>query len=141
MINKLLLAAAVFGLVLGSCCHTPEKDAQDYRKLTIERLAKSPKKYLDQRVEVTGQLRNAGSNYFNDLKLVLEDEAGRSLAVQPWLPLSVPPPRPGRDPGQRPRLISDYLGTIVTIKGSWTSGDQGYLLKVDQAEAFQRPEE
>jgi hypothetical protein len=140
MVNKLLLAAAI-SLALSGCCHSPESPAADYKKISIEKLVKSPKKHLERRVEVTGQLRNAGSNYFNDLKLVLEDEAGRSLAVQPWLPLSVPPPRPGRDPGQRPRLISDYLGAIITIKGSWTSGDRGYLLKVDQAEAFPQPDE
>lgn len=128
----LLLMAVVSG-----CCHGGAGKA-GYRKVEIARLAAEPARMLGHRLEVSGQLQNLGTNYFADLNLVLMDKEGRSIAVSAWLPLSVPPPRPGSDPRNRPALISDLLGKEVRLQGVWekqtTEGGEKYTFRVEKHE-------
>ncbi|MDI6739063.1 MAG: hypothetical protein QME74_01715, partial [Candidatus Edwardsbacteria bacterium] len=78
-------------LSAGACCKRQVSGA-NAPALTVSRLAAKPAAFLDRSVTVSGRLKNAGGNYFTDLRIELVDEAGAAVAVQPWLPLSVPPP-------------------------------------------------
>jgi hypothetical protein len=99
---------------------------------SVPELAGSPAGFLDRTVTVAGLLSNAGGNYFTDLRLVLSD-GGSSAAVRPWLPLEVPPRRPGAGTS-RPAVLSDYLGKKVRITGCLRKEGTGYVLEVQQAD-------
>ena len=70
---------------------------------------------LNHTVVVRGYLRNRGADYFSDLQTILEDAEGRAVRVDPWLPLEIPPPRPGARIGQRPRVLGDFLDKDVIL--------------------------
>lgn len=70
---------------------------------------------LNHTVIVRGYLRNRGADYFSDLQTILEDAEGRAVRVDPWLPLEIPPPRPGARIGQRPRVLGDFLDKDVIL--------------------------
>lgn len=120
-------------LVLSAgCCRQGLGTSRPFR-LDLSELTASQEKYADQLVQVKGELVNSGSNYFTDLKLVLSDGQGNSIRVQPWLPISVPPPRPG-GPRNRPALTSDYLGKTLKLSGRWVKQEEGFALQVEKAE-------
>jgi hypothetical protein len=109
--------------------------------VTVQSLAADPKRYLGQAVRVRGTLHNAGRNYFTDLRVELRDESGHSVAVEPWLPASLPPgpKRPGSTP---PRTLSTFLGKQVELVAELLHGERpkagaGYFLKVKTAELVQ----
>ncbi len=87
---------------------------QPPEKVSVEALERAPERYRDRTVRVSGKLENAGRNYFTDLRLVLKDAAGRTVAVRPWLPLSLPP-RPAGASGRPPAVLSDFLGKEVEL--------------------------
>ena len=101
--------------------------------LSLSQLTGNQKKYAHKLITVKGELNNSGTNYFTDLKITLGDGKGNSIRVQPWLPLEVPPARPG-GPKTRPALLSDFLGKQVRLTGKWMKQDEGFILQVDQAE-------
>jgi hypothetical protein len=102
----------------------------------VAALAEAPERYESDEVIVSGLLKNAGTGYFSDLRLVLEDPDGRQVRVKPWIPLEVPPPRPGGG-GERPRVLSDYLDRVVVLRGRVVreeeDGERIYLLEVHSA--------
>lgn len=120
----------------------PPASASDaYAMVTVQSLAAEPKRHLGQTVRVRGTLQNAGSNYFTDLRVELRDENGHSVAVEPWLPASLPPgpKRPGSTP---PRTLSTFLGKRVELVAELQHGERpkagvGYFLKVKAAELVQ----
>lgn len=122
-----LLAAAA----LAGCCHGRE-GSNSYKKIELSALAAEPAKMEGRRVEAEGTLENAGGNYFNDLRPVLRDGRGGEIAVGAWLPLGVPPPRPGDAGRGRPRLMSDLLGKKMRLSGVWEKAEGGYLLRVEK---------
>ena len=124
----LLIVPLVF---TAGCCRPGLGTTRPY-KLSLSELAGNQEKYADKLVQVKGDLGNAGDNYFTDLKVTLSDGQGNSIRVQPWLPISVPPPRPG-GPRSRPALLSDYLGKALKLTGKWVKQEGGYILQVDQA--------
>jgi len=126
----------------GGCCHGGARAG--YHKVGIDKLTAEPFGMMGRRIEVRGVLQNLGTNYFTDLKLVLMNKEGQSIPVSAWLPLSVPPPRPGSDPKNRPALISDPLGREVKLFGVWEkqeAGDGGkYFLRVEKHEIIMEGE-
>ena len=102
-------------------------------KLSLSQLTGNQEKYADKLIAVKGELINSGTNYFTDLKITLGDGKGNSIRVQPWLPLEVPPARPG-GPKTRPALLSDYLGKMVRLSGKWVKQEEGFILQVETAE-------
>lgn len=102
-------------------------------KIKLSQVSAHQEKYAGKLIEVKGELNNAGTNYFNDLKITLSDGQGNSIRVQPWLPLSVPPPRPG-GPRNRPALMSDFLGKKLRLSGKWVKREEGFILQVEKAE-------
>ncbi len=107
--------------------------AGEVNNLKIKQLARQPALYTEIQVKVKGRLENTGTNYFTDMKLTLADGKGNQIRVLPWLPISVPPPRPG-GPRIRPALQSDFLGKQVLLTGRWVKQDEGYALQVEKAE-------
>ena len=130
-----------FWLVIGSlviasgCCRQGLGTVKPI-KLSLAELTHNREKYAGQLVQVKGELVNSGTNYFADLKITLGDGKGNAILIQPWLPLEVPPPRPG-GPKNRPALLSDYLGKMVRLSGKWVKQDEGFILQVDQADQIQ----
>ncbi|MBI4725811.1 hypothetical protein HY768_01065 [candidate division TA06 bacterium] len=119
-------------LISAGCCRQGLGTVKPF-KLKLFELSANQEKYADKLIEVKGELNNSGTNYFTDLKITLGDGQGNSIRVQPWLPISVPPPRPG-GPRNRPALISDYLGKKLRLLGKWVRQDEGFILQVEQAE-------
>ncbi|MDO9391961.1 MAG: hypothetical protein Q7U71_09345 [bacterium] len=124
------MAAAV--MLSAGCCRQGLGNSKPF-KLKLSQLTADQEKYADKLIAVKGELSNAGANYFTDLKVTLSDGQGNSIRVQPWLPISVPPPRPG-GPRNRPALISDYLGKTLRLVGKWVKQDEGFILQVEKAE-------
>jgi len=102
--------------------------------MDIIELSAGPAAKAGERLSLTGVLENAGANYFTDLRPVLRDGRGNEVAVAAWLPISVPPPRPGGPAAARPRLMSDLLGKRVRLSGVWERSDAGYALRVEKDE-------
>jgi len=119
-------------LIAAGCCRQGLGTVKPYR-LSLSELTRDQGKYGGKLVQVKGVLSNSGINYFTDLKITLNDGQGNSIRVQPWLPLSVPPPRPG-GPRDRPALLSDYLGKTIRLVGKWVRQEEGFVLQVEQAE-------
>jgi len=118
-------------LSTAGCCKRQVCDSK-VPMATVSRLAAQPASFLDRTVTVNGLLRNAGGNYFTDLRLELSDGAA-AVVVQSWLPLEVPPMRTGAG-GNRPAVLSDYLGKKVKITGCLRKDGEIFLLEVQQAE-------
>lgn len=119
-------------LIAFGCCRQGLGTSKPLR-LKLSQLSANQEKYADKLVQVKGELNNSGTNYFTDLKVTLSDGQGNSIRILPWLPLSVPPPRPG-GPRNRPALLSDYLGKKLKLSGKWIRQGEGFVLKVEQAE-------
>ncbi len=124
------MAAAV--MLSAGCCRQGVGTVKPY-KLRLSELTREQGKYDGKLVQVKGVLSNSGINYFTDLKITLSDGQGNSIRVQPWLPISVPPPRPG-GPRNRPALLSDYLGKSIRLVGKWVRQEEGFVLQVEKAE-------
>jgi hypothetical protein len=125
----LIIASLV---VAAGCCRQGLGTVKPF-KLKLSQLSANQEKYSDKLIAVKGELSNAGDNYFTDLRVTLSDGQGNSIRVQPWLPISVPPPRPG-GPRNRPVLLSDYLGKTLKLVGKWVKQDEGFVLQVEKAE-------
>ncbi|MDP2806531.1 MAG: hypothetical protein Q8O74_00140 [bacterium] len=123
---------AVAFLLSAGCCRQGLGTVKPLR-LKLSQLSANQEKYADKLIEVKGELNNAGVNYFTDLRVTLGDGQGNSIRVQPWLPISVPPPRPG-GPRNRPALLSDYLGKKLRLSGKWVRQEEGFILQVEKAE-------
>jgi len=133
-----LLALAVSA---GSACAAEKSSPSNPESngiVTVQALSTQAQRYLGQTVRVRGTLENAGSNYFTDLRVQLRDEKGNAVAVNPWLPTSLPPgpKRPGVTP---PQTLSNYLGKQVELVAEVQHGEMQktgpvYFLKVKAAE-------
>ena len=119
-------------IVAAGCCRQGLGTVKPF-KLELSQLSANREKYADKLILVKGELNNSGTNYFTDLKITLSDGQGNSIRVQPWLPTSVPPPRPG-GPKNRPALISDFLGKKLRLLGKWVKQDEEFVLQVEKAE-------
>ena len=135
-----MLACACIALALAGCCKRQSAGGGAAQSVTLARLARDPAALQGQNISVIGRLRNAGGNYFTGLRLELADNAGAAVAVRPWLPLEVPPARPGAA-GNRPAVLSDYLGKNVRITGCWGKEGSHYELEVQQAEIITEAQE
>lgn len=114
---------------------SPAADSSQSKVVSIEDLVAKPEVYVEQPIRVRGKLRNAGTNYFTDRRIVLTDAKGRILDVKPWLPLSRPAPS-GRT--QSGPTLAEYLDHEVEIEGSLvrrSEPDRGndYILDVKSA--------
>lgn len=134
----ILLGPASMQLVCGE--EQKEQTTQQVQadSVSIESVAADPAKFVDQSVRLTGKLENEGENYFSDLRVVLRDEEGNHVYVQPWLPVSTPPLPPGFK-GKRPQVLSQLLGKQVALRGVVSRGSMKkvgdvYLLQVKSAE-------
>ncbi|HBE73806.1 MAG TPA: hypothetical protein DDW31_06965 [candidate division Zixibacteria bacterium] len=125
-----MVLAVSAACALGGCCHGDKKE-EGYKKIEISKLAAAPQKMEGRRLSVSGRLENAGGNYFTDLRPALRDGKGGEIAVNAWLPLGVPPPRPGDTGRDRPRLMSDLLGKKVRLSGVWEKTESGHALRVE----------
>jgi hypothetical protein len=134
MRKALMVSAMLAGVLffMSGCCRDSINPGA-VNRLKIKQLAGQPGHYDGIQVQVKGRLENTGTNYFTDMKLVLSDGQGNQIRVLPWLPISVPPPRPG-GPKIRPTLQSDFLDRKVTLTGKWSKQDEGYALQVEKAE-------
>jgi hypothetical protein len=119
-------------LLSAGCCRQGLGTVKPF-KLKLSELSANQDKYADKLILVKGELNTSGTNYFTDLKITLSDGQGNSIRVQPWLPTSVPPPRPG-GPKNRPALISDFLGKKLRLLGKWVKQEEGFVLQVEKAE-------
>jgi len=131
--RKYLIITMTAALLLSAgCCRQGLGTVKPF-KLKLSQLSANQDKYADKLILVKGELNNSGTNYFTDLKITLSDGQGNSIRVQPWLPTSVPPPRPGGSKN-RPALISDFLGKKIRLLGKWVRQDEGFVLQVEKAE-------
>ena len=137
---KRILACVCIALALGGCCKRQAAGGGTVRVITPAQLAEHPAAQRDKCLIVSGRLRNAGANYFTDLRLELYDGTGAAIAVKPWLPLELPPQRAGAA-GSRPAVLSDYLGKNVRITGCWKKDESRYELEVQQAEIITEAQE
>jgi hypothetical protein len=126
-----ILVMAVCAMAAGACCKR-QACHSSVPAVSVAKLSARPAGYLDRTVTVNGLLRNAGGNYFTDLRLELSDGAA-AVAVRPWLPLEVPPMRAGAG-GNRPAVLSDYLNKTVKITGCLRKEGEAMSLEVHQAE-------
>lgn len=117
-------------------CAEPPAEAPAARP-TIGAIAQSPDSWVDKDATLTGRLANQGANYFTDLRVVLKDDAGHSLAVKPWLPTALPPAPPGPGSTTRPRTLAQFLGHKVELQATVRHGPLGeadiYYLEVKEA--------
>lgn len=132
---KRSIAIACAMLAAAGCCKR-QSSGGAAPTATVAALAGRPADYVDRTVTVTGVLNNAGSNYFTDLRVVLTDSTGAALAVRPWLPASVPPPRPG-GPRPQPAVLSNYLGRTVRLTGCLRKDGDATAFEVQQADVIQ----
>ncbi|MDH4232840.1 MAG: hypothetical protein OEW04_12530 [Nitrospirota bacterium] len=90
------------------------------QEVGIHEIKAAPEKFLNKKITVRGRLRSTGRNYFTDPQFVIEDDAGNSVDVSPWVPLEVPPPMPGKEqsPGDRPLVMRDFLGRKLSVSGT-----------------------
>jgi len=129
------LAAILFALSAISCCHQKTVvPAGTTLKVEIEVIAKDPAKFSDRLLETEGVLKNAGGNYFTDLRLVLTGKNGGEIEVTAWAPLEVPPPRPGPSRPRRPKVMSDFLGKKIKLTGRLEVQPEKIILRVEKAE-------
>jgi hypothetical protein len=78
-------------------------------------------------ISLSGVIQNTGINYFNNLRLVLTDQTGRSIPVQVPLPIELPPAQLGKHTKSGPKTISTFLGSDVTVTGKVVSSEvQGF---------------
>ena len=135
---KRILVYACIALALAGCHQRQTAGGGAARDVTLAQLANDPAALQDRPVAVSGLLRNAGGNYFTDLRLELADGAGAAVAVKPWLPQEVPPPRPGATGQPRPAVLSDYLEKNVRLTGCLRKEGSGYQLEVQQADVIKQ---
>ncbi len=129
------LAAILFVLSAASCCHQKTvAPVGTTLKVEIEVIAKDPVKFSDRLLETEGVLKNAGGNYFTDLRLILTGNKGGEIEVTAWAPLEVPPPRPGPNRPRRPKVMSDFLGKKMNLTGRLEVQSEKVILRVDKAE-------
>jgi len=136
MMSKITgLVAILFVLSAASCCHQKTVvPAGTSLKIEIEVIAKDPVKFSDRLLETEGVLKNAGGNYFTDLRLVLTGNKGGEIEVTAWAPLEVPPPRPGPNRPRRPKVMSDFLGKKMNLTGRLEVQSGKIILRVEKAE-------
>lgn len=134
--NKITgLAIILFALSVASCCHQKTVlPTGTSLKVEIEAIAKDPAKFSDRLLETEGVLKNAGVNYFTDLRLVLTGNKGGEIEVTAWAPLEVPPPRPGPNRPRRPKVMSDFLGKKMNLIGRLEDQSGKFILRVEKAE-------
>jgi hypothetical protein len=131
----LIITMTVAFLLSAGCCRQGLGTVKPI-KLSLSQLTGNQEKYADKLIAVKGELINSGTNYFTDLNITLGDGKGNSIRVQPWLPLEVPPARPGGYKN-RPALLSDYLGKKVRLSGRWVKQEERFILQVDRADQIQ----
>jgi hypothetical protein len=131
-----LATLALLGMT--GCCHSPGAGSLDFRAAAIDKVVAAPASFAGRRIEVQGTLANAGDNYFTDLRLELRDGSGGSIAVQGWLPLEAPPPRINNSARTRPAVLSDYLGKLVRLRGTWQQAKSGYQLQVEEGTIIEK---
>ena len=109
---------------VGSCAtHTDDAGPQDRAVETqpssvpLADVAAKPEAYVEQTILVRGKLINAGTNYFKDRRIVLQDEKGHSIEVRPWLPIARPSPAGQTQAGT---TLAEYLDRQVELVGSVT---------------------
>jgi hypothetical protein len=136
MMSKITsLAAICLALSVASCCHQKTVvPAGTSLKVEIEVIAKDPAKFSDRLLETEGVLKNAGGNYFTDLRLVLTGNKGGEIEVTAWAPLEVPPPRPGPNRPRRPKVMSDFLDRRMRLTGRLEDQSGKLILRVEKAE-------
>jgi hypothetical protein len=90
------------------------------QEVGVHEIKEAPEKFLNKKITVRGRLRSSGRNYFTDPQFVIEDDAGNSVPVSPWVPLEVPPPMPGKEqsPGDLPIVMRDFLGKKLSVSGT-----------------------
>lgn len=124
----------IFALATASCCHRGAVPEGSPAVLTVEQIAQQPKKYSGRAVQTEGVLKNAGGNYFTDLRLILTGNKGGEIEVTAWAPLEVPPPRPGPNRPRRPKVMSDFLGKKMNLTGRLEDHSGKIILRVEKAE-------
>lgn len=143
MTNKILFTGLL--IILFFCCvcsgRKTVKDKLPIR-ISIEELTQNPKMYLDSFVIVSGLLINRGTDYFKDLRVVLEDSLTNAIPVIAWLPIEIPP---AQDPSiPRPKTLRDYLDKRVELRGYLRHGksdafaDHEYYLEVKEGKLLQK---
>jgi M6 family metalloprotease-like protein len=109
-----------------------ERPADVASALSIAEIRSHPERFLGRPVRVTGRLLNAGTGYFKDRRIVLEDAAGNEIDIRPWLPLEVPPGLKGQP------ALSSYLDKRIEVVGelerTTVEGQEAFVLTVDSAE-------
>ncbi|HTY09151.1 MAG TPA: hypothetical protein VMF29_08300 [Candidatus Edwardsbacteria bacterium] len=129
-----IIICTCLALALAGCHQRQAAGGGAAPEVALARLARDPAALQDRRVAVSGLLRNTGANYFTDLRLALTDSTGAAVAVRPWLPAEVPPPRPGAAPRTPPAVQSQFLDQRVRLTGCLRKDGADYQFDVQQAE-------
>lgn len=125
---SLLMGALGMAGMLSVCAQQRSQPASAARPapqpvaVSVEDLERSPEKFRERPVRVSGRLENEGRNYFTDLRVVLKDEEGRKVPVRPWLPVSLPPRPPSAATGSPRAVLSDFLGQEVELTATVRKG-------------------
>jgi hypothetical protein len=139
MMHVLSAAAIALTASLGACAPQEPTVDPSAKLVTVEALASKPAEYVDSTVRVRGRLENAGTNYFRDRRIVLNDGKKHLIDVRPWLPLSVPPSASAQAE-TRPTL-AEYLDRQVELVGSLTKRKESergsdYIFQVTSAKVL-----
>ncbi len=124
------------------CCgkkgaHEPSTE-EIPKPVSIEQLTTNPSIHVNSFVIFSGLLVNQGTDYFKDLRPVIQDTLGNGVPVTIWVPIEIPPMQ---DPSMpRPKALHDYMDKKVKLKGYLRSGKLGpskdyeYYFEVKEAE-------
>lgn len=104
---------------------------------SVKEVLLNPSLYVGKEIILVGMLVNEGNHYFINPKFVLKDEEGNVLDTNAWVPLEVPPLKPGSSL-ERPMVMSDYLNKKLRLRGELISEPRDlkvyYYFKVRSAE-------
>ena len=113
-----LFQLSVAGLPTYACTQlVTNSDQESIMAISVKQLAERGDAMLGRRVRVVGILKNIGTNYFTDLRVVLKDPSldGGFVYVRPWLPIELPPALPRGRPEKTPDTLSKYLDQRVEL--------------------------
>lgn len=142
ILGLIFVAAAIFLLIFLSSI-PPGKPAFSgsnnsgvtYKETLVRELVARPESYLNQNVQLRGKLISEGNQ--TSAKFYLVDGQNR-IMVGSWLPLEVNLP-PGNGSVERPKMMLNFVGQFLTLKGQIKSGSKGWYFIVQSAEVFRMP--
>lgn len=116
-----------------------------YKEVLVRELADHPENYLNQNVQVVGNLINDQKTQVVGNSISVQSGSGfylvdglNRIKVKPWLPSEVNLP-PGNGPTKRPEIMADFIYPFLLLKGQIISGPEGWYFRVREAKKLNIP--